>query len=156
MTEQKQLPIGVYQDPEDSTAVSHIKVTNHNTFDLEDRFDGRLYSFRPNEAVTVPIGVAQHIFGFGLEEAAQQAYCMRRFGWNTIEHAADRKNIMYYKNLDIRPVRFRMVEVIHDEPEETAPRPKREIVKRPIGRPRKHPDMIVDEGENQAEDKAAS
>jgi hypothetical protein len=133
-------PIGI-NEPAADEFVGHIRITNHNDFELSDHYDGRLYTFYPSKPITVPVDVARHIFGFGLSEEAQKNYVMRRMGWNTVEMAKDAKNIKFWKNLDIRPVLFRMVEVNEqgDELEKPQPRP---------GRPRKvqsHPDMILDD-----------
>lgn len=148
-------PIGL-NEPAPDGFVGHVKITNFNDFELEDRWDGRVYTFKCSTPTTIPVEVARHIFGFGLPEKDQENYVMRRFGWNTVEMTKDRQNLKYFKALDIRPVMFRMVEVAGDENEETE-RPHRsfEVTKRGPGRPPKYPPMITNEGEGE-EKKTAS
>lgn len=108
-------------DPEESEHITHVRVTNHNTFDIEDRYDNRVYQFPSNKTVTITTDVARHIFGMGDDYEAYKQHCMRRFGWNTPEMVKDARNLQYFKNLEIRPVRFRLVEVPSHELQDPAP-----------------------------------
>jgi hypothetical protein len=42
-----------------------LKITNNNTFDLTDRYDGEDYTFPAGKTVRCPVVVAQHFFGIG-------------------------------------------------------------------------------------------
>lgn len=104
---------------------TQIRVINRNTFPLVDRYDGVQYVFPPDVAVTVPADVATHIFGYGPEatEEALFRHITRRFGWNTPQMVADEAARLYFDNLDIKPVQFRMVPVEQKEDEPADPYP---------------------------------
>ena len=124
---------------------AQVRVTNRNDFDLEDMFDGVPYVFpgrtyekgdteRKNpqyHPVTVPPDVAAHIFAYGRYAdmpPKQQLNAMfdhiaKRFGWNAV-HLADGKGREFFRNIDIRPVLFRLVEETADEGEARGQRGK--------------------------------
>jgi hypothetical protein len=115
------LPIADTAEPE--PPISHVKVTNHNKFELRDMFDSRVYIFPPGKSVTLDMPTANHIFGLDLDNPDKALpHCMRRFGWNVPEHSQDAKD--YFNNIEFKPVRFMLVE--------TSPEPRRGP-----GRPRK-------------------
>lgn len=102
-----------------------VRVVNHNTFMMEDRFDGTLYQFPPDRPVQLPIDAAHHIFGWfpawtdqdGREhkpdERAVRLHVQRRFGWNTpgMEVQAD----IFFEHISIQPVVYRLVPVTQEE-----------------------------------------
>jgi hypothetical protein len=55
-----------------------LKVTNNNTFDLNDRYNGQDFSFPAGKTVALDLDAARHIFGFG--EADKIPYLTRQ-GW---------------------------------------------------------------------------
>ena len=71
-----------------SEHIERVRVTNHNAFQINDRFDGVPYEFPPGLTVVIPPEAAQHIFGFPGDDADMQAHMARRFGWNRPEHYA--------------------------------------------------------------------
>jgi hypothetical protein len=100
----------------------HIKVTNHNDFEISDRYDGVVFSFEPHKAVTIPAEAANHIFGWkeGIASEAMFSHFQRRCGWNTPEYTTTGKAKKFWEKLDIVPVTFRLVEVSAEEVEEEA------------------------------------
>ena len=71
--------------------VTHCRVTNHNEFPIDDRYDGIPYVFKPGIALTIPLDAAAAIFGMPVDDdgivtfAADTAYMARRWGWNVLE-----------------------------------------------------------------------
>lgn len=57
-----------------------VFVTNTGTDRFSDAWDGKPYDFAPGKTVEVPIEVAAHIFGYGLEDKTPQ---IARLGWAT-------------------------------------------------------------------------
>ena len=55
-----------------------MRVTNNNSFDLIDRFDGQDYRFPAGKTVRCPDVVAAHIFGIG--DPDKKLY-LTRLGW---------------------------------------------------------------------------
>jgi len=55
-----------------------LQVTNNNTFDLVDRYDGQDFTFPAGATVALGEDAARHIFGFG--EADKIPYLARQ-GW---------------------------------------------------------------------------
>src|SRR6266704_1753971 len=56
-----------------------LKITNNNTFDLTDRYDGQDYTFPAGKTVRCPMVLAQHFFGIG--EPKKMPYLARQ-GWS--------------------------------------------------------------------------
>lgn len=69
-----------------SEHIQRVRVTNGNSFAIDDRFDGVPYEFPAGQTVIIPPDAAQHIFGFPGEEADMMVHMARRFGWNRPEH----------------------------------------------------------------------
>jgi hypothetical protein len=110
------LALPIEDRAETEPPISHVKITNHNSFPLRDMFDSRVYEFPPGKGVTLDMATATHIFGFNLDSPEKALpHCMRRFGWNVPEHSVEARN--YYNKLEFKPVRFVLVE--------QAPEPRR-------------------------------
>lgn len=58
--------------------MSNVWVLNKTSDTLIDGWDGQKYEFLPRKPVEVPIIVAQHVFGFGLEDKTE---ALVRLGW---------------------------------------------------------------------------
>lgn len=103
----------------DGQSITQIRVVNNNPFPIMDRYDGVQYQFPPEEPVTVPADVATHIFGYRPDATEQDMllHVSRRFGRNTPKAIEDGEDRQFFENLDIKPVRFKLVSV-----EETGPR----------------------------------
>jgi hypothetical protein len=57
---------------------TQVEVTNTNTqWLIKDKFGGQEYKFPPGERVKVAAEVAEHIFGFGLDEKGRHQKFMR-------------------------------------------------------------------------------
>ena len=64
-----------------------VKVTNrNNVWKVVDKFAGQQYKFPAGETVTIPAEAAEHIFGYGLDEAGR-AQKMRRMGIANLKDA---------------------------------------------------------------------
>lgn len=105
--------------------VVQVSVVNKNEFTIKDRFNGVDYVFNgslhpkdPSKPVRCIPEVAGHIFGYrpwpGLTEDemidAMVKYCAIRHGWN--KNALQEKELdkRYFENIEISPVRMRLVE----------------------------------------------
>ena len=58
--------------------MSSVWVLNKTSDTLIDGWDGQKYEFLPRKPVEVPLIVAQHVFGFGLEDKTE---ALVRLGW---------------------------------------------------------------------------
>ena len=57
-----------------------VRITNrNNAWNVRDRYAGIEYVFKAGDTVTVPLEVAEHIFGYGLTPEGK-AQKMRRMG----------------------------------------------------------------------------
>lgn len=61
-------------------APDRVVVTNKNPESYARKFDGTLYTFPPDEAVTVPVAAARFLFAFGGTDA-DRARIIVRNGW---------------------------------------------------------------------------
>lgn len=57
-----------------------VIVTNRNVEVYARRFDGELYTFPPNEPVTIPESAAAYLFAYGMTDADRQRIVIRN-GW---------------------------------------------------------------------------
>jgi hypothetical protein len=135
--------------PEPPRQMMMVEVVNRNGFTLRDMYDGVPYIFRPNEALSIPPQVANHIFGWPGEGYAMRLHTCRRFGWNTPSHMerdANRPHDLrtvadiYFENIDVKTIEYDLVKresaVPMPEDSELAERPEmdaRAAVERPIG-----------------------
>jgi hypothetical protein len=55
-----------------------IYVTNNSDINLVDGWDGVQYTFKPGSTVEVPLSIATHIFGYGVDN--KEPY-LARLGW---------------------------------------------------------------------------
>lgn len=55
-----------------------VWVLNTGDERLQDRWDGQLYEYPPNELVEIPEHVAEHTFGF---MSGDKVTCLTRLGW---------------------------------------------------------------------------
>lgn len=138
----------LYDRVEEPPQVTHVRVINRNTFEIEDRYDGEVFLFKPSVRVTVPYVVAQHIFGLDMNPKEQLYHCMRRFGWNTPNTMENAQ--MYFNNISIAPVFMKLVEAT---PDPDFPEPQRRQVAKPPGRSRYKP---PGEDDDDPEDKPAA
>lgn len=69
-----------------SERIERVRVTNRNTFQISDMYDGVPYEFPPGATVVIPPEAAAHIFGWPGEGNEMAQHMARRFGWNRPEH----------------------------------------------------------------------
>ena len=121
------------QDLAEARILISLKVTNHNDFTIEDRFDGVPYLFEPNKATPVPSDAALHMLGWfpGVDMLVVKNHVQKRWGWNTPDLVASKQNEKYFAALNFKPVQFRIVEV----PEEVT---EIEELPNPIKKPTKN------------------
>lgn len=106
----------------DRQKLSMVRVTNRNAFTMRDRFDGNLYTFRPNKPEIIPPLAATHMFGWPGEDAVMKLHTTRRFGWNTPKYVGMDKNRVpdifdndetlgdvYWRNLRIEEIGYKVV-----------------------------------------------
>jgi hypothetical protein len=58
--------------------MSDVWVTNTTKEHFEDMWHGDMYAFPPGKAVMVPLEVARHIFGYGMDNRVP---VLARLGW---------------------------------------------------------------------------
>jgi hypothetical protein len=63
-----------------------IYVTNNGKKALTDYFDGKPYVFEPGKSVSIPVEVAEHIFGYGKDDKLPN---LIRLGWIRISSEMD-------------------------------------------------------------------
>lgn len=99
------------QDITTSRTLVSLKVTNHNDFTIEDRFDGVPYIFEPEKATSVPADAALHMLGWfpGVDLMVVKNHITKRWGWNTPDLTG--KAAGYFANLALKPVSYKIVEV---------------------------------------------
>lgn len=104
----------------------HVKVTNGNDFDIEDRFDGVPYPFKAGRTVTVPLEAAIHFFGFKVNPDTEQLsiepdieHVTRRWGWNTQDYIKDGLGKKIAAKITVAPVTYEMVERAGEDDAET-------------------------------------
>lgn len=97
--------------------VGGVRVVNNNEFTIKDMFDGIPFTFDPGKPVTIPPDAAGHIFGWRADATPDEmlVYCQKRHGWNTPEVVRAGDHTKWFGKLELKPVRFRMVEVPDDE-----------------------------------------
>lgn len=114
--------------------VLQVKVTNHNKFDIEDRYDGILYKLKSGEAVGIPYEAACHIFGVdfapdatghlnpNLREDAFK-HLQKRWGWNRSSEAVEARK--RFDKIEFSLTRHVLVEedVKVDDEEQELPAP---------------------------------
>lgn len=130
-----------------------IKVTNDNSFEIVDYFDGIAYRLEPGKSINIPEEAAFHIFG--CEFPGDADFCasdefrekifrflQKRWGWNSIDEAKVAKSKEIFSKISFVPVVMKTVEIVSRDPAALA-EPRQE--KRP-GRPPKFKPR-VDDGE---------
>ena len=102
-----------------------LKVTNHNDFVIEDRYDGVPYLFEPGKACSVPADAALHMLGWypGVGMMVVKNHIQKRWGWNTPDLVKDKKHDEYFGKLSFKPVTYKIVEVPQVETDEAAELP---------------------------------
>lgn len=78
---------------------AQVAVTNrNNSWIVKDRYGGTEYVFRPGQTMKVAAEVAEHIFGYGLDEKGRHQKFLR-MGIANMKHGAD-----MWKRIEIKPV----------------------------------------------------
>lgn len=102
-----------------------IKVTNKNSFEIRDYYQGYAYNFTPEEPVNVPLDAMKHIFGVDFPADDQllksrdfrdQIFTKvsRRWGWNAHDAKKLAENRRCLDNIAFTPVMMKEVEVVVD------------------------------------------
>lgn len=113
--------------------ITQVRVTNRNEAEFSDMFDGESYLFPPNEAMEIPLAAAVHIFGFLWHEGDEQyviainkPHVVARWGLNT--PGTFSKADAFIKNIELKPLRFKLQEVGDDgalpPPRDAEPEPE--------------------------------
>jgi hypothetical protein len=78
---------------------AQVRITNRNNqWLVRDKYAGESYEFRPGETVTVAAEVAEHIFGYGLDEKGR----WKKFLRMGIANHKDGKNM--WNRIEMKPV----------------------------------------------------
>jgi hypothetical protein len=101
------------QDIASARTLISLKVTNHNDFAIEDRFDGVPYRFEPEKSVSIPSDAALHMLGWypGVDLMVVKNHIQKRWGWNTPELVKEKKHDQYFAMLTFKPITYKIVEV---------------------------------------------
>ena len=115
----------IVEDDEPRTMA--VQIVNHNDFQIVDMFDGIPYRFVPNKPVRIPVDAANHIFGWfppymdedgnrrEVDPEVMKRHVQKRFGWNTPSMEGSGRNDMFYGNIELSPIMYRMVPIELDE-----------------------------------------
>ena len=103
----------------------HLRITNNNDFNIDDRYDGVPYKFEAGKTVTIPPEAALHLFGWypGIDMSVAETHVTRRWGWNTPAFMASGDAKRFFAKLQFAPVTFKTVEVVSGEDDDTLPSP---------------------------------
>lgn len=137
-----------------------IKLTNNNSFEIVDYFDGIAYKFQPDVPVNVSLEAMQHIFGvdFPEDEAVLKsasfrdmvfAKVSRRWGWNSHDQAKLAANRKILNHIVFAPVIMQQVELVSKPADLAEPREQKPTVKGGKFKPR------ADEAEETSEEEVA-
>ena len=109
----------------DTPQIMNVKVLNRNDFPIVDRFDGIIYTFLPNKALSIPVDAANHIFGWHDQVARSDLnrHVQKRMGWNTPDMVKTSQHERFANAIDITPIIYRMVPVEVDPDAPPKPRP---------------------------------
>lgn len=133
---------------EPETKVMQVRVTNLNDFPLTDMFDGVEYEVPAMGALSMPVDAAYHIFGWHppvtdangvvhqCDDVVRKNHCYKRFGWNTPSMMG--KAHIFYQNLKIQPIIYRMV-VEEEQPPEEDIAPQTQAMQGPVAPPARAP-----------------
>lgn len=78
---------------------AQVRVTNRNNqWVVRDKYAGETYVFKPGETVTVRAEVAEHIFGYGLDEKGKWKKFLR------MGIANDPKGKEMWGRIEVKPV----------------------------------------------------
>jgi hypothetical protein len=115
------------------TTFTNLRVLNKNKFAISDRYDGVPYIFEPGKSLTIPGDAAAHMFGWkdGVPTATVKSHVQKRWGWNTADLQQAGKADKYFENLELTPVRMRLVEEIAPAAVPVDEEPQRPISVRP-------------------------
>jgi len=108
----------------DGKPIVQVRITNRNPFTIRDHHNGIQYVFpgsndpkNPSRPVQCAPEVAAHIFGWrqwpGSQDEQIEAmirYCAIRHGWNQPRLQEEGKDREYFDNIEIVPVRLKLVE----------------------------------------------
>lgn len=106
-----------------------IVVTNRNAEEHKGKFNGKVYTFPPNQPVSIPEDAAMHLFAFGKSDA-DRARILVRNGW---QRTGDNESVVGPKAAMERLNKFAF-HVIEDAP--PIPKEKR-VVKGPTLKPQR-------------------
>ncbi|HWS65707.1 MAG TPA: hypothetical protein VN325_23355 [Steroidobacteraceae bacterium] len=115
----------IQDEANDEPQVMHVRVINLNDFDIRDMFNGVPFVFKAGgrEPKNIPIDAANHIFGwFPAYRDAQgdlrepdpvemKRHIMRRWGWNTPDMVQGDRGQLFYENIKLQPIMYRMVPI---------------------------------------------
>lgn len=94
-----------------------VKITNLNSFPIEDRFDGVLYEFKKGDMVNVPYDAACHIFGVDFSQGINRdkifTHIQKRWGWNRSSEVKESRR--KFDNIEMKIIRTATVEIPDDE-----------------------------------------
>jgi hypothetical protein len=148
---QQRVPMPAMDRREEVAPITHVRVINRNEFPIEDRYDSELFTFEPNQRVTIPRPVASHIFGLDIVNPQERVwYCAKRFGWNL--PGMQKEALERFNNISIVPVFLKLVEIT---PEPAEAEPKRGPG-RPPGSRTKYRPPSEREGQPEEDDEAAA
>jgi hypothetical protein len=118
---------------DDEPQVMQVRVVNLNDFDIKDMFNGIPYTFSANglKPQSLPIDAANHIFGWfptyrtedkdgnihvhKPDPVEMKRHIMKRWGWNTPSMMEGSRGQMFYENIKLDPIKYRMVPIEVDE-----------------------------------------
>jgi hypothetical protein len=103
----------------------NLKVTNNNPFKISDMFDGVPFDFEPGQSLVIPPEAAAHIFAWkpGANMADVERHVQKRWGWNIADLQKDGIAAGYFRKVELKPITYRMIEVVDQEDDTPAGKP---------------------------------
>jgi hypothetical protein len=100
--------------------IDMVRVTNNGEV-FTDRYDGVPYVLIKGQTKSLPLAVANHIFGYkpGVDQRTMFLHTCKRQGWNTPKHVVEEADgttlaEKLFANLKIEPVVYKVVEDLPD------------------------------------------
>jgi hypothetical protein len=106
----------------DGPKIMQLEVCNHNTFQIDDRFNGVPISLPVDQWVTIGPDEALHLFGYPGEPADMALHMAKRFGWSGRDYLIpegthqEAKYVTLARNIEIRPIYYRLIRDNPDDP----------------------------------------
>jgi hypothetical protein len=115
----------IIEEEDTEPQVMNVRVVNLNDFDIPDMFNSVPFTFKAHgkSPAVIPVDAAHHIFGWfppyrdqkgdwvEPDPVEMKRHIMRRWGWNTPAMIEGDRGQIFYDNIKIAPIVYRMVPI---------------------------------------------